>query len=90
VVPPGQSCQHLSARYHHLGQMGSVCRGPVDKDCGSDGMLRVSRELNDKSMSDWLADAVQTLGIILTRASCTALSRSAFISGSWYGMARMR
>jgi hypothetical protein len=40
--------------------------------------------------SDWLADAAQTLGTILTRASCTALSRSASCWGSWYGMARMR
>jgi hypothetical protein len=29
------------------------------------------------------------LGTILTRASCTALSRSASCSGFWYGMARM-
>ena len=32
----------------------------------------------------------QTLGTILTRASCTAFRRSASCSGSWYGMARMR
>jgi hypothetical protein len=32
----------------------------------------------------------QTLGTILTRASCTALSRSASCWASWYGMARMR
>jgi tRNA(Arg) A34 adenosine deaminase TadA len=33
--------------------------------------------------------ADQTLGTILTRASCTALSRSASCWGSWYGMARI-
>jgi hypothetical protein len=33
-------------------------------------------------MSDWLADAAQTLGTILTLASCTALSRSAKIDAS--------
>jgi hypothetical protein len=31
-----------------------------------------------------------TRGTILTRASCTAFSRSASCWGSWYGMARMR
>jgi hypothetical protein len=40
-------------------------------------------------MSDWLADAAQTLGTILTRASCTVLSRPASCWGSWYGIARM-
>jgi len=35
--------------------------------------------------SDWLADTAQTLGTILTRASCTALSRSASCWRSWYG-----
>ncbi len=34
-------------------------------------------------------DLAQTLGTILTRASCTALSRSASCWGSWYGMVRM-
>jgi hypothetical protein len=38
-------------------------------------------------MSDWLADAAQTLGTILTRASCTVLSRPDSCWGSWYGMA---
>src|SRR4249919_1995752 len=33
--------------------------------------------------------SAQTLGTILTLASCTAPSRSASISGYWYGMPRM-
>jgi hypothetical protein len=49
----------------------------------------VSPDLKGKS-NERLAYAAQTLGTILTRASCTALSRSTSISGSWYGMARMR
>jgi hypothetical protein len=39
---------------------------------------------------DFSPDVAQILGTILIRVSCTALSRSASISGSWYGMARMR
>ena len=42
------------------------------------------------TVTPWAVDAAQTLGTILTRASCTALSRSASSWGSWYGMARMR
>jgi hypothetical protein len=41
-------------------------------------------------MSEWLAEVAQTLGTILTLASCTALSRTASCWGSSYGMARMR
>ena len=48
-----------------------------------------ARRRNVNRMSDRLADVAQTLGTILTLASCTALSRAASRSGSWYAIARM-